>query len=888
MKKIVSLLLVFVMLLSFISVLSSCKDKDGSNIQAENPVVCSARIDGSFVAGQTNPKLAITLSNTSASEKLTEDMFTLDGSFKHLNVTNVSGSGNNIHLTTEGQIIASSSCSGIVKLDANATISDMELRAEIPVELRSAYIDENTYKYTNAAVSFDVVLTTDTFQTATPNITIEDHTATVIAVSDDYTRATMSVALKGNSMDEKMARLSGKTVTVAADSAASGDAYTMSVAIARASVNAYVDYIANLENAYTAELYLYVSNGTASLVKEDIAFYGDFAGASVSSLEKVSDNEYRAVVMLPADDLDKEYELNGELSVAAGKLTSAWESSNPEAVYCNLYYTNAANKGETLDSIMAFVAEHKSVFDTISNVGSAVSGIAGVFSGAQTILQICGVLETTDDRLDKINQQLELLNATMNEINEKIGNLSGQMTAQLVAVSEQNYQTLAISSQAGWTTFANDHLNKLTSTINQYNSAYNDALLYYIYNADEYKLVIYKDAEGNITIPNSNSEKKNIDIVGAKIVSAEPIVLGQALPDIEAKLMKYKGRVYPDIMDDIKEVLSDSYEKALLEEYVQALILELSYKAVQKVGAQNMVETFVNFCYSLAGSTNGLKPPKAAVTPIDNYINLLSVFYNFESEAATDVEAMQAHLLTLLLKGKVLATLASGYAPNLDYDTTNSYLWAVDEVNSACALHNLEAGYKEYCYVTSSPLQHKHSGIRMQIHHFLGNDNHSGKEPLVNESQLMIMQNRWHRLYKGGNTSYDTFEKYLKAHFDETIQKRFLTKHYEMKSYTADNSITLECIYSKGSYFDTGKKYTIGSSGDRNAKYFSELKKAVGMTYNIEARTTNDLICAVAEYYEDQWYWMFTTSEKAWLVSPDPDWTWENQREYSFSILIVG
>lgn len=883
-------------------VFTGCGNTENDDEQIQETVLYSAAIDGTFATEQTNPSLTITLTNTEAGKNLTADMFTLDGAFSHLIVTNVSGSGSNIHLSTEGTVVPNSSCSGIVKLSEAASEAATELRAEAPVEIRTAYIDETSYQFSSSAMTFDIVLANDTFKDYAPKITVADYTAAVVSVSDDKTRAAVSVTLAGASTDEKAANVNGKELTVSADSVSSGNAYTMSIALAQTAVNAYVDYISSEGSIHTADVYLYIRNGKANLSKNDIALYGDFANAAVSSLEKVTDGQYKATITFTAA-LSGEYELNGELSVAAGKLTNVWGSTNTDAVYCGLHYTNAADRGETIDAILQFVADHKDTLDKISTVGSAVSGVAGVFSGVQTILQVCGVLETTDDKLEKINRQMEMMNATMSELNDKMGNLSSQMTNQIVTVNEQNYQTLATASQAAWTAFTTDHLNQLNSVLNQYNSAYYNALLQYVYDAEEYEIIIYRTADGGVTLPNPNSKDKSIDIEGAKITETETIVLGFELTNVEEKLAANQGRVYPEIMHDIELALCDMYDAEYLEEVLGALSMDLSYKAVQSVGAQKIVDTFVNCCYGLAGSTGGVKPSAAVITPIDNYIQLLSCFYNFESEAKTDIQTMQTYLLSILLKGKSLATLAEGYAPNLTYDTVNSYKWAVDEVNSACDMHDLsgyapsakipeirrpkDAGsYDQYCYVTASKIKYRNLVIASSKFGNFTAWNYSADEQLTNESQLMIMQNRWNRLHKTNATTHSTFESYMKANFSKDMRTQFLTKHFEEKGYSADNSINLKCVGESGDYFSVGTKYNIGSSGDIEEKYFSRLKKIVGTHYNISNQKISDFIAAHAVYTESHWYWR--TSEDAYFVSEGYTWADKRNVNYAYSGLLIG
>lgn len=397
--KLLSLILCVCMLLP---ILASCTNKDKGGDKAlswetlAERLSCSASIVGTYATGDVNPVITITLDNTVAAAGLTKDMITLTGLFEGLEITGVSGSERTITIVTSGTIAVSAPF------------------------------------LAGGVLTFDAVVANDTV-TLSVNDTLkaEDTSFMVKAVSEDKSTVTLGVATSASDLDAAIAAINGKTLEIPADKTASANAYALTVCAISASVGGSVDYIeaTDTANTYSATAILFVKNGVwhRTLEASDITFGGDFDGATITSVAQNGD-VYEITFTCVKENLDlDDLVLNGGVTISAGKVQNAWGTTLAEND-AELTYVTGLDRGQTWDAIKLFVQANKSTFKTIGTVGSAVGGVASAATGVVKILELAGVIESTDAKIDNIKREMQYMNQSLQLIDEKMNTL-GQAIA---------------------------------------------------------------------------------------------------------------------------------------------------------------------------------------------------------------------------------------------------------------------------------------------------------------------------------------------------------------------------------------------------------------------------------------------------------------------------
>ncbi len=863
----------------------------------EEYISYSASISGEYATGDVNPVITVTLENTVASAGLTKDMITLTGLFGDLEITSVSGSESTITIVTNGTIAVGTSFFAGVKLAGSATNSGVELTADCEVAYRSAYVKQDSFALASGVLTFDVVITSDTVTLAkNDTLTADGITYTVKAVSEDKTTVTLGVATTASDLDSAIAEINGKALEIPANKTASATANTIVIYAIGASIGGSVDYIeeTGTANTYSATALLFVKNGVwnSTLSVSDITLGGDFEGATVTSVTKDGDT-YEVVFTFVKEGLDlDDLALTGSLNVAADKVKNTWGTTLVESE-AELTYVTGLDRGETWDAIKAFIDANKGTFDTISTVGSAVSGVVGAVNGVMTILELTGVVEGTDAKLDKIKKQLEDVQQSIAALDvklDKIGNALSAGTAENLSATQYNTY---LTASGHWNNFVSSYVVPLTNEVSEYQTAYNAYMLSYIANAHNVngEITVYIDANQNVTLPHpsnnmndTNSKKYSID--GTVLSSYNTCRLSEQLEGVYGKVMQNKGRLYDGYWDDIEQevgTIVDSNGTPMTaitkEDYLLSVRMEAALYALEIANATDILNAYVNFCNALAGQGTN-----AALKPLDNYFAMLSMYYNFYMEAESDIETTLAWLGSVLIDASGIATLAYDYTPSAQQNLVkNAYERAANKLSSV--------DYKKsdyYCYIAGKTLsvseitQSQENGwwytdLTVKLDGKTMWPDALKQGSYMTETQVLLMIKRFNNLKSSGATTATTFRDYLISiglikrdrlydNKGNAVDTHIFVSNIDWPGIQKNNSVSYPIVYVEDStWYKVGDSCSIGSHGDVDADYFDRAEWRRGDAVDLNGNVTHDLVLrAVARYSEEHWYW--STDENWWMI----------------------
>lgn len=855
----------------------------------EEYISYSATISGEYATGDVNPVITVTLENTVAAAGLTKEMITLTGLFEGLEITSVSGSESTITIVTSGTVAVATPFFAGVELAEGATNSGVELTADCEVAYRSAYVKQDSFALASGILTFDAVITSDTVTLAVNDaLTADGITYMVKAVSEDKTTVTLGVATTASDLDSAIAEINGKTLEIPANKTASANAHTLTIYAIRASVGGSVDYIEETAtaNTYSATAILFVKNGVwnGTLTTSDITLGGDFDGATVTSVTKDGDS-YEVVFTFAKEGLDlDDISLEGTANIAEGKVKNAWGTTLAEND-ATLTYITGLDRGETWDAIKGFIDANKSTFDTISTVGGAVSGVASAAGGVVSILELVGVLESTNDKLDSIRDMVALVNLSLQNLDSKVSNISSLISkndAELQLGIDKSARTAASD---GWNAFLTNTVTPLSNIVTKYEMKYNEYVLSWIGSAssNEGIITVYIDVNGNVTLPHPSNNQYAID--GTKIAASVNCRLTTALEAVTGKVMANGGRLYDGYWTDIKSTTNLSVvdengtgvSSVTVDQYLQAVQITAAKYALDKVGAENILNAYTNFCYTLAGKTNGSKQLEADLRPLGRYYTMLSMYYNFYAEAEQDIQITRAWIGSLLIEYSGLATLAHTFTPSAASNmVTNAYNAAVDELNT-------NTGEEEalYCYVVGKKLTVLSGTIGVKgwddvngdylARGFEMSDGSWWKHGLptsrtfMSAKNIQVMKMRYEILKSAGVTSASTFAAYLvslnvldasalTANGGDLSKSYVITDNLRVESYSANCEVALPIIRDDGEWYKLGDVCKIGDWKKLDREYFSVLYRTKVDAVDLTGKEHSSLtISTIADYWE--WFW---------------------------------
>lgn len=801
----------------------------------ESIVAVSASVAETFTTASVNPTITVKLQNTDTAEGFNKDMITLKNAFADLTITNVSGKGGTIVISTSGKVQVESSLTGVVELAANATAYGKELYASAPVSFVSAYIDEATFEYASGKLIFNICLASDTFLSK-DGITMEGMTVTPDSLSEDKKSVTVSVAVAGADVDAAIDALRDKTITVAASSVAGGAEYSLPFSAVRVNFGVLVDFTTKNENSnsFSAEAYLFAKNGTfGALSASDITFGGDFETAADVKVEKISDTEYALKFnFVPAGEVNGEnFSFNGIITVAAGKCMNNWGTASKDALYAAASYSSEADRigiwnilatvKTSYNMVRGFIDANSSVIDTVKNVGSK---IGSAVDPVKSVLGFLGIIPTTDSKLDAIQATLNEMQGTLSQIDKEVADIGKQVSSIALAAREQTYENNKQHAQTRW----NNHvmqISELKGKIDSFQSNYYTSIKE-IVSEKNIKITLYYDDTG-VTIPLNMNPNSQLGVNGKRIVSTKEVSLA-GLPDSLDMIINNGnnvGKCYEDFLACVKnEVASKLPDGVTAEHFVDELCLIATYRAMANAGGpQNFVNTFIDLCEIICGSKPGV------TKPLNEYYTVLSNTYNFASETEAQRYAARLYLSEAVIDGGFIAALASTMLGDKDTEERidKAFKAANDEIRNNTGDPGDPKGQgKQYCYVANAWIA---GSIQDRYY------TRPSGEYINDSATCAVIARRYQRLHAAGAVSASNLTDYFKslgiASFNVPGSVRWVCGVGNTNRKPDYKKWTLKCVSSKldvdyfGPAFKTGKKYKIGKS----SSYYEDDDRLIDM-----------------------------------------------------------
>ena len=863
----------------------------------------SVSIVGEFTVYDQNPTLNIVLENTTFSDNLTADMVVLDGAFRGITVTGVTGNEQNVTVTTTGTI-NDKTVHGKVTLKAEATRCGSSLDAFTTVKPVGAAVIPESYRLADGNLEFrvefgNIALTADKAVLAEA-ITAEELDINVKEIGTDY--AVLTIATDAATVDEALGTIGRVSFSIAGSALSTDKDAVLFISATTAELRFAVDYVSLENDKYRAEGTFYALYGNMEeLTAADLTFGGDFADANVESLDKRT-SSYSLVFMFdsPYEGFDLETcELNGTLTVAEGKIKNLWGTNGNNACsYTYVYDDMDKELGDFIDATGKFVGAFDSNLSNIGKAASAIGGVAGVANGVFTILKMTGVIEdSTDRKLEEIKQAVDMISSKVDGLTEKLSALGNELKSSIADVGSKVDKAIYTNVSGGWNAYVKTDVGNMQKMISEYEEHFRTSIVRFLNNDPNNPAVIkiYVDSDGNVTLPgitvNFSPEGKSIDTIytymGNKAeVSAlaeEMIKSGTFGKDRHSlnngfDLALYEGFENRNLLDLIdvriinkKEGQGDSGAELTRAQLYYGMINCFAKAALDRIGAQNVLNAYKDFCYHL-----GYKDVQAGMSHIDCFYTMLTFFYNFYDEAENDIKLMRAYLDAFSIKAFHLAAFAQAYATNPTTVVDDATTALGNALKKKAPGEDVELPTPKWPYINVRRAFSFVAGRKIWV--FPQATGHSlfdyipNKNEVLSKEQVKQIQNRYKSLKKIGITEAESFFVYLCGDTLESIleesgwgETRVAIDSVE-SSFKPDGSLSLYAYYNMekskypgASYFTERKLNKIDCSGKREEQYYSNLKR-IDTTF-LDDTGTFETVLTYAEGKYDEAHGSWTYNE---------------------------
>lgn len=864
---------------------------------SESQKSISTKLSGEYALGDVNPTITVAVENATISKGFNKDMLSLSGLFEALTITEAAANGNVITVKTEGTIPYATPFVGGIELSKDATEAGVASIATIDILYRTAHVEQKSFTFEKGLLSFKVVLASDTVSlSADDTITENGVTYTVKAVSEDKTAVTFTTAVDVAGLDEAIAKVDGNTFFIPADKTASGDALCILVYSNEASISAYIDYIESTHNnTYKATLYLLAKNGewAGEITAADLSFGDEFGATTVESIKK-NDDGYEVVISFVKEGIElEELALVSTVSVAESKVKNLWGTIIKNGT-AELTYIAIADRDLTDDELIKFVKENKNDFNTIWSIGKTLSGInitdiSGTAANVNKILVLAGVIQKKEKTtLESLKAQLEDIQRSVAALDKKLDSIRSSVSNNFSGVISEVHFNTYLTANASWNNFISDYVKPLLDMVTSYKNAYKEYILNYIGKAhtNEGAINVYIDSNGKITIPHPINNTYAID--GTTLASSGSYRLSKELTTVSEKVMANRGRLYDGYWEDIENAISKivgvgsgTGNKLSKEDFLLALQTSAAIYALNKVGADNILGAYTNFCMTLSGKNSPL-----VVKPLDNYMTILSTYYNFFGEAREDIKVALAWLSGILVETTGIASFAYEFSPSAEENIiSEAFASSVDTID-ACASIDLGDHFsfianRKLLPIYTMPTYPDNKTLKMSV---LGNkmweDTVLGSTALddsvmvdgtyATDVQVSMMFKRYENLKKRGATSAVDFGEYLvssgilskTSHFYwrfcyDNLKPAIVTSPAIVEAIKKDNKTSLPVAFVESStWVKVGDMIKVGSNGKLSKSHFICALRIKGDVFYMDGRLAqNTEIDSCANYYENHLWW---------------------------------
>jgi len=270
--------------------------------------------------------------------------------------------------------------------------------------------------------------------------------------------------------------------------------------------------------------------------------------------------------------------------------------------------------------------------DTVKSTCSTACTCAQV---AEKILEMTGVIESTDAKIDKVYNKLCQMDSKVDQILTEIKNLQKQIGALEDLVQYRDYKD-------AWVPFRDEYFKKLRTDYYDFIIKYHGELVTLVRGTAG--VTVYKDSSG-VTVRAYGKSYDNNEIISSKTYK-QHLDEGVA-QDYMREMKEYNTAnstaVYPGLMNEVESAMKQIYGPEEGQDVYDSILLQASYLA--SLHCSGLVKSFINTFSRLCDKETG------TLMPLDAFDFMLAYLYNFDAETYEIKDTIRMDILMLAVNG---------------------------------------------------------------------------------------------------------------------------------------------------------------------------------------------------------------------------------------------
>jgi len=565
-----------------------------------------------------------------------------------------------------------------------------------------------------------------------------------------------------------------------------------------------------------------------------------------------------------------------------------------------------------------------SVFTSFMGVVTPVGQIVTAVNGSVNFLRMIGILnDPTQTKLESILTQLQKIDETLVSMDAKLDNITSMMSEIKASVEFSDRSQKAILYEDRWTDFVYNYMEDgLDKLISKYNSMIRSGLDEWCKNQSandrikEYQLtidstltpfstdnssitVLYKNNEGNLEIVYTD-----IDGIPSGIESGDSYIIipATSLPtsitydvnDFEQTLASYiAGQIksaissknvsaytlynFPLLTEQGDPAISDDEIDKLAKDAVNTLIYRIACAKINSDSefALEVSRQYANYCSHLTTSGEG----------VDAILKTFFLTHAFEYEVKQDIQDFCDRMIINTGTYGMFAANVLGMSHLITNDERQAAVNQMTETINTIkeAKDNSVTGHDNYCYITGTTLKYTtvyfDALSKLKAHYTQSNTTYTSC--FDNKIESVIEKATYDSVPIGDSAmimlvnilncnGVEVNHNYLNENLGNNSVAELgsiVTGYSSPQTLTLDGKTKFHVKNAFGSYFKNDS--TVNNLPNKaESEYVRYRKKISGSLYNLDSKTltTNNVLCAIASYGENHWYWI--TDEGGFMGGP--------------------
>ena len=572
----------------------------------------------------------------------------------------------------------------------------------------------------------------------------------------------------------------------------------------------------------------------------------------------------------------------------------------------------------TFSKVVGDLSKDVSKEKFIHQVAMRFGGVTGAVSGGIAVLQMVGILEDPDQKKhEEIISNIKQIQEQLQTMDNKLNTISEQLTALAATIEEKDRQNKARQLLSYYRKFNTDYVQPLNNMVTQYQSIINDGTAeWWKASKTEGYRVLYTSNQSNEVLafakgaysagfPDKATNGEAIlkdSSIGFSPAFMEELGLGANNWDINKQFEVFTNAAKTKIVNELNNNSSDKVDvtpgfrtkwNALSNDdknkKAEKYAIDLFNTVKSRIAIKKMTENNAGFVTNVANAYNNyVKNLTMKDSGLDAILNVQYMTHAFEKETANDINQICD---SMVANAGFYGSFAMSVVAQSENQTEATAIGLRDSMVNAINFVDQKkklaiTGNPNYCYMTGSVVDFnsdlrvassmevkttakEYRGMVSPKRSYKSSSFKSWKvydskwketsvPAIVNDTWANVLYH-YYQQQKSGNETFAQFLNKNGVNIPKDFKGEIMTKYVGVQNFPLSDNLSMTAKRLYGDYFSDNSTYGVNVSGSsgRADKCFTVHDKVVYNYINAGSGqfNSNKVLAARAAFLEDHWFW---------------------------------